>query len=172
MAVYMIADLNVINRQKYETYRNLVREAIEAHGGRHLVRGGNCTVLEGIWDPARMVIVEFPSRAHAEAFYHSDVYTQARSIRNNAAMLNMILVDGIAESSEKSVADTWRLSPSPLGPVTHSPVGNNVVEGDPIGIRPVPPKPWEPPRAPADNAAPTASTPAVGEPAAATTGAA
>jgi uncharacterized protein (DUF1330 family) len=161
MAVYMIADLNVINRQRYETYRNLVREAIEEHGGRHLVRGGNCTVLEGIWDPARMVIIEFPSRAHAEAFYHSETYTKARAIRNNAAMLNMILVDGVSEVSDKSVADTWRLTANPLTPVTHSPVGNNAVEGDPIGALPVPPKPWEPPRAPSEKApaASRASTP-------------
>jgi uncharacterized protein (DUF1330 family) len=156
MAVYMIADLNVINRQKYEKYRQLVREAIEQHGGRHLVRGGNCTVLEGIWDPQRMVIIEFPTRAHAEAFYHSETYTQARAIRNNAAMLNMILVDGVSESSDKSVADTWRLSTTGLSPVTSVPTGNNVVDDKPIGAIPVPAAPYCPPvRAAGQSAAPT-----------------
>jgi uncharacterized protein (DUF1330 family) len=134
MAVYMIADLNVINRQKYETYRNLVRDAVAEHGGKHIVRGGNCTVLEGIWDPQRMVIIEFPSRAHAEAFYHSETYTKARAVRNNAAMLNMILVDGISENPDKSNADTWRLSTNPFSAATIVPSGNNVVEDRPITV--------------------------------------
>jgi len=53
-------------------------------------------VIEGTWDPSRLVIVEFPTLAQAENFYQSPEYLAARTLRQNAAMVNMILIDGSA----------------------------------------------------------------------------
>jgi uncharacterized protein (DUF1330 family) len=94
MSAYMVADVGIINAERYESYRLAVRAAIERNGGRYLVRGGDVTVIEGTWDPSRLVIVEFPTLAQAENFYQSPEYLAARTLRQNAAMVNMILIDG------------------------------------------------------------------------------
>jgi len=90
----MIADVGVINAERYEEYRVAVRAAIERNGGRYLARGGDATVIEGTWNPVRLVIVEFPTLGQAENFYRSPEFLEARALRQNAAMVNMILIDG------------------------------------------------------------------------------
>lgn len=90
----MIADIGIINSERYEEYRLAVREAIERNGGRYLARGGDVTVLEGTWNPTRLVIIEFPTLAQAKNFYQSPEYLKTRALRQNAAMVNMILAEG------------------------------------------------------------------------------
>ncbi len=94
MSAYMIADVGIINGERYESYRVAVREAIARNGGRYLARGGDVTVVEGTWNPSRLVVIEFPSLEQAERFYQSPEYRTARELRQNAAMVNMILIDG------------------------------------------------------------------------------
>jgi uncharacterized protein (DUF1330 family) len=97
MSAYVILDVNVINAERYQSYREAVLVAIERHGGRYLVRGGEVAVLEGIWNPERVVMIEFPGVEDARRFYESPEFLAARELRQNAAMVNMILVDGVAE---------------------------------------------------------------------------
>lgn len=95
MAVYMIADIRIINQQRYEEYRALVRGAIRDHGGRYIARASAVRVLEGNWAPPRVVVIEFPGMPEAHAFYQSPEYAKAREVCANAAMLDMVLVEGV-----------------------------------------------------------------------------
>ena len=95
MAVYLIADIRVISQQRYEDYRALVRDAIRSNGGRYLVRSGEIEVIEGNWAPPRVVVIEFADLAGAHAFYRSPVYARSREVVANAAMLDMVLVEGL-----------------------------------------------------------------------------
>lgn len=99
MPTYLIADIRVINQQRYEEYRLLVRDAVLGHGGRYVVRTSAVEVVEGGWAPPRLVVIEFPTRGAAEAFYDSPDYRQARDLRTNATMMDMVLVDGVAPAA-------------------------------------------------------------------------
>jgi uncharacterized protein (DUF1330 family) len=99
MPTYLIADIRVINQQRYEEYRLLVRDAVLGHGGRYVVRTSAVEVVEGGWAPPRLVVIEFPTRGAAEAFYDSPDYRQARDLRTNATMMDMVLVDGVASAA-------------------------------------------------------------------------
>ena len=108
MPVYLIADINVINRQRYEDYRLQMRRAFTAFGGKFLVRGGAAQVVAGTWEPTRLVMIEFPSRAKTDAFLASKEYAQAQDCAANATMINMILVEGIAkDDADDPSAQTW-----------------------------------------------------------------
>jgi uncharacterized protein (DUF1330 family) len=67
MAAYLIADIEVTDPVAYEEYRKTVPAMIATHGGKYLVRAGKTEVLEGSWQPRRMVVVEFPSMTHLQA---------------------------------------------------------------------------------------------------------
>ena len=69
--------------------------AIAAPGGIFVVRGGNPEILEGEWPRPRVVVVEFPSREVAKAFYASAEYVAARAKRAGAAEFSMIVVDSV-----------------------------------------------------------------------------
>ena len=68
---------------------------ISKYNGEYLVRGGKISHHEGKWKPKRMVVVKFPSRERALAFYHSEEYKKFKAIRNKVAETNLIFVDGI-----------------------------------------------------------------------------
>jgi len=70
MAAYVIADtVSVHDTATMDDYRRKVGPTITKHGGKFVVRGGKHEVKERTWQPTRLVIIEFPSRAAAEAWY-------------------------------------------------------------------------------------------------------
>lgn len=95
MAAFIIADIDITDPQGFEAYRQLVAPSIDAAGGRYRVRGGSVTVLEGQWQPRRLVVLEFDSLATARAWYDSDSYAPIRAIRQRTAGSNVVLVDGL-----------------------------------------------------------------------------
>ena len=68
---------------------------MQAHGAEICVRGGAVQVLEGDWTPGRMVILKFPSVEKARAFYDSPEYAAARKAREGAAVMRMVLIEGV-----------------------------------------------------------------------------
>jgi uncharacterized protein (DUF1330 family) len=95
MAAYILVDVQVTDPVRYERYRALTPGAIARYGGRFLVRGGDTTVLEGDWQPHRVVVLEFPSVAAAKEFYDSPEYREARAARAGAARMSMFVVEGV-----------------------------------------------------------------------------
>ena len=73
----------------------MVVPTIEKYGGRYLVRGGRTEVLEGNWQPKRVVVLEFASADKARQWYESEDYRPARAIRMKASSGNVILVEGV-----------------------------------------------------------------------------
>lgn len=97
MAAYVIADVQVSDPEQYKQYQMLSPGAIQAAGGEFLARGGATAVLEGDWQPGRVVVARFDTMDAARAFYDSALYQQARAKRAGATkMFNMIVVEGVA----------------------------------------------------------------------------
>ena len=95
MPAYVIVDVKITDPEQYKQYMALSPAAIEAAGGRFLVRGGLHEVLEGNWQPSRLVMAEFPDLASARAFYDSAKYREARAKRAGATeFFNMVVVQG------------------------------------------------------------------------------
>ena len=95
MSAYIVVDGDVTDPVRYEAYKKLAQTAIAKHGGRYLVRGGETRVLEGDWQPNRIVVLEFPSGNAIRRFYSSPEYKAARAQREGAAQMNMIAVEGV-----------------------------------------------------------------------------
>jgi uncharacterized protein (DUF1330 family) len=96
VTAYVIVDIEVTDPQGYEGYRKLAGPAVAAYGGKVLVRGGATCTLEGGWHPQRIVILEFPDSARAQAWWASDAYRSAREIRQRTAITDMIVAEGVA----------------------------------------------------------------------------
>lgn len=73
-------------------------EAIDAtlapFGGRFLVHGGRADVLEGAWT-GDLIVIAFPNRARASAWYASDAYRRILKLRTRHSDGVVILVDGV-----------------------------------------------------------------------------
>ena len=95
MTAYVIVDLDVKNPAAMENYRAKVPETIAKYGGRFLVRGGAHEVIEGTWNPTRVVVLEFPSMDALKRWYHSPEYRPLIAERKAAAAGHLIAVEGL-----------------------------------------------------------------------------
>jgi len=99
MAAYVLVDISETDPERATRYRAMSGPSVERHGGQFLARGGAIRVLEGDWQPERLVIIEFASTDAAQAWYDSEDYRQARAVRADAGDWRMVVVDGIADSA-------------------------------------------------------------------------
>lgn len=95
MPAYVINDMEITDPQRFEEYKRLSPSTVAAFGGRFLARGGEITPLEGEWQPRRLVMLEFPSVAQAQAWLNSPEYAPARRLRQLSANSRMVVIEGV-----------------------------------------------------------------------------
>jgi uncharacterized protein (DUF1330 family) len=95
MAAYVIVDLEVKDAAALADYRRDVPATVAKYGGRFLVRGGACEVLEGDWRPKRVVVLEFPSMDALKRWYRSEDYKPLLAQRLAHATGDLIAVEGV-----------------------------------------------------------------------------
>lgn len=91
---YWIAHVTVTDDAEYARYATLATEAIEAHGGTYLARGGPSIQKEGRAHP-RNVVAIFPSLDAANACYESETYQRALTHASVAAERDLVLVEAL-----------------------------------------------------------------------------
>lgn len=93
---YWIAFYRSINNpEAFAAYAKLAPAAIQAHGGRFLVRGNPAKVYEaGI--AQRVVVIEFDSVDKATAAHDSAAYQEALKLLGNGAERDIRIVEGVA----------------------------------------------------------------------------
>ena len=95
MPAYVTVQVAVDDPAIYEQYKALAPPAIAAYGGRYVVRGGRSEILEGTWQPARLVLLEFPTMERARAWWASPEYAEAKALRQSCAQTEMLLIEGL-----------------------------------------------------------------------------
>lgn len=93
---YVIAQINVTDPETYPKYVALVQPTVEAFGGKFIVRGGQAQSYEGTPPGDRNVVIEFPSFQAANDWYHSDIYADAKALRQSASTSVQTIVEGVA----------------------------------------------------------------------------
>lgn len=94
MSAYWIANVHVTDAEAYGRYARLATEAIAAHGGVFLARGGAHVQLEGR-DRARNVLIRFPDLATAQACYESPAYQEALTHARDASERDLVILEGL-----------------------------------------------------------------------------
>jgi uncharacterized protein (DUF1330 family) len=96
MPAYVIACVkDAWDQEALVRYREGNTAAVAAHGGRFVARGGRHEVLEGSYEPIRVVIIEFPDVEAARGWYESDDYAPLRELRRSASETDIFVVEGV-----------------------------------------------------------------------------
>jgi uncharacterized protein (DUF1330 family) len=99
MSAYVIVNVDTKHPQEYERYKEMAQKTVAQYGGRYLVRGGQMNVLEGLWEPTRIVILEFPSYEKAHEWWHSTEYAPAKQLRQRLSATDLLIVEGYNPTS-------------------------------------------------------------------------
>jgi uncharacterized protein (DUF1330 family) len=92
MSALWIAHVTVTDPEAYSRYAAIATEAIAAHGGVFLARGGRFRQMEGRAHP-RNVVARFPSFDAAVACYESARYQEALSHARGASERDLVIVE-------------------------------------------------------------------------------
>jgi uncharacterized protein (DUF1330 family) len=77
---------------KYETAGHL--EIFERFNGKLVGLDEDVKIVEGSWPCTRTVLIEFPSKADARAWYESDEYQAVVGFRHDSTTSNLVIVSG------------------------------------------------------------------------------
>ncbi|OAI41411.1 hypothetical protein AYO38_03780 [bacterium SCGC AG-212-C10] len=95
MAAYILVDQEITDQDGYNAYGAKAGPTIAQYGGKVRIVGGNAEALEGDWKPARVILIEFPDKAAALAWYNSAEYAEPKQMRFKAAKSNLLVVEGL-----------------------------------------------------------------------------
>ncbi len=94
MSAYLIAQISITDRTAYSAYEDGFMEIFQRFKGKMLAVDEKPDVLEGEWPCTRTVLVEFPSKEEALAWYRSDDYQALAQHRFSASDGNTVMVNG------------------------------------------------------------------------------
>ena len=121
----MISEVEVVDEESGQKYRELASASIDAYGGRYIVRGAEPDVPEGDWPSAqRVVVVEFPTMELLQRWYASPEYAEALAVRRTALRRRLLFVAGVELRDRRPAAGQ--------GGTAHPPT---LVQGSPIRRR-------------------------------------
>jgi uncharacterized protein (DUF1330 family) len=106
MKYYAVAELHVTDPSWVRDYVAAVTPIVERRGGRYLVRTNQIEKIEGEQAaPQVFLLIEWPSKDAATAFYDSDEYRPYREARRSGARNEFALVAGEDSSGAARIAD-------------------------------------------------------------------
>lgn len=95
MPAFVFVNVEVTDPEHYPAYIQVAPDSIRQYGGRYIARGGRAEKIEGSWEPARVVLLEFPTLDRAKEWWSSEEYRHPKAMRQAAATTQMIMFEGL-----------------------------------------------------------------------------
>ena len=99
MSVYVIALIDISDRERYSQYEQGFMEIFQEHEGQILAVEESPQIKEGAWPHTRTVLLEFPSSNALDRWYHSEAYQQLAQHRFAASHAHIAVIQGMPQPS-------------------------------------------------------------------------
>ena len=93
MRSIVVNELTVTDPVKYKIYQDQVPATLALFGGQYVSRGTPEPIVGEAPSP-RVVVLEFPSRENALAWFHSPEFQRILAIRNEASTSRVYFLEG------------------------------------------------------------------------------
>ena len=94
MSVYLIAQIEIHDRNEYNQYEAGFLEIFSKYKGEILAVEEDPNLLEGEWPYTRTVLIRFPDEDETMRWYKSDEYQMLAQHRFKSSRANLILAKG------------------------------------------------------------------------------
>lgn len=96
MGAYVISEVEKVEEDAWNKYRQLASKSIAEYGGKYLVRGATQDVLEGSPSSSLIVLIEFPDMDTVKTWYSSEEYSKALIYRDRALRRKLTFLEGVS----------------------------------------------------------------------------
>ena len=100
MPAYVVSMMSISDPVLYAKYTERTPPIVKKYGGKFLTRGEDVTCVEGQPYTGRLVILEFPSKAHVEQWFADPDYVEAMQFRHAASTMNYLLLQEGGQNTE------------------------------------------------------------------------
>jgi uncharacterized protein (DUF1330 family) len=92
---FVVLQLTINDPDGYYQYQIAGHEDIfDKFSAKIVGADANVEIVEGSWPGTRTVVIEFPSKELARAWYDSDEYQAVVGLRHDSATSNVVIVSG------------------------------------------------------------------------------
>jgi uncharacterized protein (DUF1330 family) len=95
LSVYVLAQLKIHDRARYDRYASKFMPILVQFGGRLLVSDEAPQTLEGSWNRDKAVLIRFDDRAAAERWMNSPEYQEIAKDRLAATDAVVLMLNGL-----------------------------------------------------------------------------
>ena len=88
---YVIGNISIRDAEEWADYRSRVPGTLLPWGGELMLRGEQAKVLSGSYRHSDVVVIRFPDRAAAQAWFDSDAYQALIPLRMAAADVDLVI---------------------------------------------------------------------------------
>jgi uncharacterized protein (DUF1330 family) len=93
---FVIVQIAINDRDSYHHYETAGHlEIFDRFSGKLVGVDESVEIVEGSWPFTRTVLIEFPSKELARAWYGSDEYQAVVGLRHGSATSNLVIVSGL-----------------------------------------------------------------------------
>lgn len=96
MTVYALAQLSMTDREAYNRYQARFMDVFRKFRGRLLAADEHPTVLEGMWERDKVVLMSFPDEAAFREFNDSMEYQEIAKDRKAGSNAVVLLLNGLS----------------------------------------------------------------------------
>ena len=115
MPAYAVGHLHDVNvGPDIIAYLKRIDATLEPFGGRFIIHGGPVTLLEGLWS-GDLIVIAFPDRDSARAWYDSPAYRQILPLRTGNSRGDVFLIEGVDADHKATDVLAEILADQPLG---------------------------------------------------------
>ena len=92
---FVVVQIAINDRDTYHQYESAGHlEIFDRFGGKLVGADDEVEIVEGSWPFTRTVLIEFPSKQLARAWYESDEYQAVVGLRHGSATSDLVIVSG------------------------------------------------------------------------------
>ena len=102
MATYIVAQIQIDDREQYSKYEDGFMAIFEKFKGKMLAVDESPQLLEGSWGATRTVLIEFPSKIDANAWYYSKEYQALAQYRFASSSANVVTIHGMESDNDSN----------------------------------------------------------------------
>lgn len=99
MSHYLIAQIDIVDREAYGRYEAGFMDIFSRFGGTLLAVDESPQLLEGAWPYTRTVLISFPCADDAMAWYQSDDYQALAQHRYAGSSAHLVMLQGLPEAT-------------------------------------------------------------------------
>ena len=97
MTHYFAAQIKINDPAEYQKYLDRFDDIFSQYKGEYLAIDESPTLLEGVWNYTKSVLIKFNSKQDFEDWYYSDDYQSILKHRLKASKCDTILIEGLDE---------------------------------------------------------------------------